>query len=432
MPPTRGSEHRHGRVPSNTDYSFLSALTDSSSECSLSKRRTLSWDMNDPDRKMASSPSATHRSTPASILQPILFDDTSEAVVPPASIFASNVNSFRSEEPKGGRALQNATKMNECGQTLATETLSDAFGQDGDSPMRTSNHGIDTSFHDASYHTPPKNQNLPPKRYSVNEVLDATPKEGQDIAEIVKKLENQSERASVKAKQRHFPLMSDSRIQRFHDSQEDENTNDRCIEKINSKSNKDCGQPSTIDIIVELTKQLVEVPPMEETRRSLAGATTNLFSNESSTQSKKKNDIERGGKQIKDESVTRQDKDFMLIQKRRFCVPRKMRGDLDCFVDFVRPQLGTIKAQFRRSLKYLILPSLVAATFLYYVFGNPRYNQSLKEDGASVSWWFLFIGVRQIITLELAKLLEIGEFLVLSDIRLSTLIQSSNFAESVN
>ena len=43
---------------------------------------------------------------------------------------------------------------------------------------------------------------------------------------------------------------------------------------------------------------------------------------------------------------------------------------------------------------YIMVPALVAAAILFYFCDNP-----MSDSGALISWWLLFIGVRQIVTL---------------------------------
>jgi len=61
------------------------------------------------------------------------------------------------------------------------------------------------------------------------------------------------------------------------------------------------------------------------------------------------------------------------------------------------------------ALLYLILPSTGIAAILYYLAENPATDRDSVM--ASVSWWFLFIGVRQVVTFSLA----LGTQLILID-----------------
>ena len=82
----------------------------------------------------------------------------------------------------------------------------------------------------------------------------------------------------------------------------------------------------------------------------------------------------------------------------------KVKDDWDLFSEVLGPRKASI--YLRNVVLFLILPVLGIAAVLFYVFENP--NTGLSEenietsDRASISWWLLFLFVRQVITLSLA------------------------------
>jgi hypothetical protein len=101
------------------------------------------------------------------------------------------------------------------------------------------------------------------------------------------------------------------------------------------------------------------------------------------------------------------------------------RGDFVYFAQFLGSHWSSIQQDVTRILRWIMLPCLGVAALLFYVFDNPLVQsnddaESYQGDGvdatgdgvanngsttpASISWWLLFVGVRQCITLELGKL----------------------------
>ena len=106
----------------------------------------------------------------------------------------------------------------------------------------------------------------------------------------------------------------------------------------------------------------------------------------------------------------------------------KMKDDWDLFSDALSPK--KISVYVRNVLFFLILPALGISTLLFYVFENPHtgVNESdgdalenietqspSKNEAASVSWWLLFLFVRQVITLSMALVTQaiLIDFLVI-------------------
>jgi hypothetical protein len=75
------------------------------------------------------------------------------------------------------------------------------------------------------------------------------------------------------------------------------------------------------------------------------------------------------------------------------------------FRNFVTPQKNSIYTYTKSALLYLILPATGIACLLYYALDNPPLDD-ISENKATVSWWLLFICVRQVITFGLAKIIQ--------------------------
>jgi hypothetical protein len=102
-------------------------------------------------------------------------------------------------------------------------------------------------------------------------------------------------------------------------------------------------------------------------------------------------------------------------------VRQKMKNNKELFVDFVQPRKRYIGHFWWVRFKFSILPGAAIAALLFYVFDNPPHGSFLKKNGngdhvddsgsvpetASVSWWILFIAVRQMLTFSSAKMWEL-------------------------
>ena len=74
------------------------------------------------------------------------------------------------------------------------------------------------------------------------------------------------------------------------------------------------------------------------------------------------------------------------------------------FKDFMAFRKRTILGTLRAYVLYSLIPFGGLAAFLFYVF--PKTTEVNDESKATVSWWLLFIGVRQVFTLLCAKFTE--------------------------
>lgn len=93
----------------------------------------------------------------------------------------------------------------------------------------------------------------------------------------------------------------------------------------------------------------------------------------------------------------------------------KMKDDWDLFSEVLSPK--KVSVYVRNVLFFLIVPALGVSALLFYVFENPHtgVNENggdtlesdetqspSKNEAASVSWWLLFLFVRQVVTLSMA------------------------------
>jgi hypothetical protein len=66
----------------------------------------------------------------------------------------------------------------------------------------------------------------------------------------------------------------------------------------------------------------------------------------------------------------------------------------------IAPKLPTFRKQISNVLLFLVFPSLAVALILFYMFDNPMAGNT----GTSISWWIIFLGARQAITMGLTRI----------------------------
>ena len=510
----QNQQQQHGRVLSNTDYSFLSQLTESPSEFSVPKRRTLSWDNND---RRESPTDVSHVSTPASILQPVLDDGNGPDNVSnnnnqgggalPESIFTNNRTMNTSINSGSSFARTTSLSLSDQGSTgsyfdrqtnnqastssqapiqmLESSTnyggfrtppqqseksiIEDAIRADSSDNNRTtfqafittaasSDTGSFVRTSTAPYTEPLKT--APPPRtapiqkktvtvttvqhgsddtptqthYSLQDVLEAAPKEGEEESTLLKNLEAQQQKSGS------FPIHS---LRMMDANLLNATTGDGEEEQIvfQSKStDQGAKAPSKFispfahlenspDNLNALTKKLAAVSPSKdpelEAKRAHHRRVTAFGTLDDNNplnylgSSSKTDDVEAGGSRINRPSSTPKSGDSAKRSHRRgrpkprhflSRVWRELKNDCYFFVDFVAPKKEMLYMDFSRVFKVVVLPSTITATLLFYGFGNPPRGDKTNDEGnpvASASWWLLFLGVRQVITLGIAVLVEL-------------------------
>jgi hypothetical protein len=84
----------------------------------------------------------------------------------------------------------------------------------------------------------------------------------------------------------------------------------------------------------------------------------------------------------------------------------KLKEDWELWRAFFRPRKASLWTYIKTVLFYLMLPAGSIAAILFYSFENPPTGKGKaatdSQDGASASWWLLFICVRQVLTFSLA------------------------------
>lgn len=86
------------------------------------------------------------------------------------------------------------------------------------------------------------------------------------------------------------------------------------------------------------------------------------------------------------------------------------KGDWESFNKFLEGRKRTLFTYAQLALGYVILPSAAVAAILYYFGSNPSLSfgySSTTQSYPSVSWFIIFLGIRQVITCGLAKMTEI-------------------------
>jgi hypothetical protein len=89
------------------------------------------------------------------------------------------------------------------------------------------------------------------------------------------------------------------------------------------------------------------------------------------------------------------------------------KEDYEFLHDFLRPRKASIIFYCKTALFYLMMPATVVAAILFYWADNPPTGKAGRDgersgdqNTASVSWWILFVCVRQVITFSLARATE--------------------------
>lgn len=73
------------------------------------------------------------------------------------------------------------------------------------------------------------------------------------------------------------------------------------------------------------------------------------------------------------------------------------------YTELILPKIPKFQQSIAHVLIYMVIPFLVVAAILFYLFDNPMAG----ETGTSVSWWIIFLGVRQPIIFELTVVGEV-------------------------
>ena len=73
------------------------------------------------------------------------------------------------------------------------------------------------------------------------------------------------------------------------------------------------------------------------------------------------------------------------------------------WLELVVPKMPIFRQNISHSLLFVVFPFLSAAALLFYMLDNPMAG----ETGTSISWWILFLGVRQVIIFELTRVGEV-------------------------
>jgi hypothetical protein len=103
----------------------------------------------------------------------------------------------------------------------------------------------------------------------------------------------------------------------------------------------------------------------------------------------------------------------------------KIKNEWDLFNQFLNPRKASMFTYARYILLYLWIPALGVASLLYHLFENPNtgkgpwddnsvgFNETVAEepvekieDQASISWWIIFICIREVSIVIMAKCIE--------------------------
>jgi hypothetical protein len=92
---------------------------------------------------------------------------------------------------------------------------------------------------------------------------------------------------------------------------------------------------------------------------------------------------------------------YQMAKRHAIGAKQHAKDDIDHFHAFLKPRKGSALSYVRVTLLYIILPALGIATLLFYVVGNPR----MRHVGdASISWFIIFLCIRQVVTFTFARI----------------------------
>jgi len=161
--------------------------------------------------------------------------------------------------------------------------------------------------------------------------------------------------------------------------------------------------------------QSIEDDDIEEQRRStilsaLPDESTRLFISSSSTKTKagsvesELQGLTRHLLETPDKLQSVDDTDYFARNAKKL-VNRAPAGHFKQeFNGFFMERKPSIMAYAKLMVMYLIAPFTGLACILFYFLDNPFGDD--QSSGASISWWFLFVFVRQPITMSLARVME--------------------------
>jgi hypothetical protein len=73
------------------------------------------------------------------------------------------------------------------------------------------------------------------------------------------------------------------------------------------------------------------------------------------------------------------------------------------YTELIVPKIPQFQKEISIVLFYVVIPFLAVAASLFYLFDNPMAG----DTGTSISWWILFVGVRQPIIFEFTRVGEV-------------------------
>jgi hypothetical protein len=284
-------------------------------------------------------------------------------------------------------------------------------------------------------------QNNKQKHYKLKDVLQAS-HEPTDETDVIRSVEHEQRCDStsllLSINQALLPQISDDRV---HDFQVDE---------LSHRTGRNCRRrrESTVGSISDLIQKMMAANAISPQRLSQRSADTisgrsesfdplqktkcgrdqychdakRKFSFDSVTSpedvekvNSSKEQNENGGKGVK--------KIFFLTRWK--C---GMKDNVLYLLEFWKPHRSDMWKMFTRTFWFLMFPSLAIATLLFYMFENPPTGRATDVScviddknataicetpeekslaAASVSWWLLFFGCRQVVTLFIGKISEL-------------------------
>eukprot|EP00934_Nitzschia_sp_Nitz4_P000590 Nitzschia sp. Nitz4//scaffold1_size375055//116805//120596//NITZ4_000247-RA/size375055-augustus-gene-0.711-mRNA-1//-1//CDS//3329540958//590//frame0 len=430
------SGNRHGRGGSDIGM-HLGLPSVRLEPFTVPKRRTLSWDNSDPytnerrrvltfEDSQVGSGSTSIRSTPDALLQPILSDDAGvpvtsisldpnhrqgDAPTTPVSMHSFSFsggfnNNSSNSDTESSTPIWNPAAGFDTGSFVRQQSLntrlSSNVGSTGKSPQKQGN-PIGLSDY----------QRISPdaRGYTLDDVVGAYPPESNDETILMSRIDAERRTSGHFPPADSFSHVLPEIAKNF--SYEDETKGPEAKKETSENENKVSFSDVARKLMDASPKAFASKERGHHRTKTETGmfagdkmyeAAENLFGQQASSLFSKPSEED----DAEDENPRKWHHTFRPRLER---LRKRAREDAEYFVEFLGPHKPSIREELVGLVKWIALPSLLVAFFLFYILGNPPTGkgEDATEDptATSLSWWFVFMGVRQTFTLELARLTQL-------------------------
>ena len=411
----------HNRGQSAGELSFLSALTDPFNDDTKLRQRGISWDANSCDVSPIDNREIPLREDDplASILQPVLYEEpprsilTSPARTPSNRVdakldIASIVNPIESEAET---AIMKALELRERSMRQSTAaTIMPHLSDEAVSNMQDYNVQEERRA-ERSLPSPLRSTGSTPRRRRRSNV---------GVAKRTSEANTDQEAAPLP---RHT-----SRGVTDEDSTMEETLYNLATAMRNIHSSAMGGLHESISRRVLPSNEIghpVAEHPVEHPKTcsdALANDAALLFRGQvrvdttgpantpSDVSDPKKNDDAATGNETDDDHDIERGLEISCLSNCCCSILSNAKGDWETFNKFLEGRKRTLFTYAQLALGYVVVPSAVVAAILYYFGSNPSLSFGFNpttQSYPSVSWFIIFLGIRQMVTCSLAKMTEI-------------------------